>query len=100
MGGKKLHSWECIYYHRKDQLFLSAYVDDLKMVGEAESIKPMWESLRKVLDWDPETDLVDHVYLGCTQINREPPRKVVESKQKFFAQLMSKKGSEPKRGEK
>ena len=97
-GWKKLHSWECIYYHSKDQISLNAYVDDLKMVGKAENIKPMWESLRKVLDLDPETDLVDHVYLGCTQINHKPPREVVESKQKFFAQLMSKKGSEPKEG--
>ena len=70
------------------------------MVGKAENIKPMLASLRKVLDWDPETDLVDLVYLGCTQVNHKPPRKVVESKQKFFAQLMSKKGSEPKEGEK
>ena len=93
---EKLHSWECIYYHSKDQLFLNAYVDDSKMVGEEENIKPMWESLRIVLDLDPETDLVGLVHLGCTQINHTPPRAVVESKQKFFAQLMSKKGSEPK----
>ena len=93
-----LHSWECTYYHRKDQLFLNVYVDDLEMVGKAENIKPMWESLRKVLVSDLETDLVDHVYLGCTQIDHTPPRDVVESKQKIFAQLMSKKGSEPKEG--
>ena len=95
---KKLHSWECIYYRRKEQLFLNVYADDFKMVGKSENIKPMWESLRKVLDLDPETDLVDHVYLGCTQVNHKPSREVVESKQKFFAQLMSKKGSEPKEG--
>ena len=47
---------------------------------------------------DLETDLVDHVYSGCAQVNYKPARKVVESKQKFFAQLMSKKGSEPKEG--
>ena len=60
----------------------------------------MWAESRTVLDLDLETDLVDHVYLGCTQINHKPPKEVVESKQKFFAQLMSKKGSEPKEGEK
>ena len=73
-GWDTLHSWECIYYHSKDQLFLNSYVDDLKMVGKAENIKPMWESLRKVLDLDLEADLVDHVYLGCTQINHKPRR--------------------------
>ena len=93
-GWKKLHSWECIYYRRKDQLFFNEYADDLKMVGKAENIKPMWASLRTVLGLDPETDLVDHVYLGCTQVNHKPPREVVESKHKFFARLMSKKGSE------
>jgi len=96
---EKLHSWACIYYHSKDQLFLNANVDDLKMVGKADNIKPMWKSSRKVLDLDPETDLVDHVCLGCTQINHKPPREVVGSKQEFFAQLMSKKGSEPKEGD-
>ena len=50
---EKLHSWECIYYHRKDQLFLDAYVDDLKIVGKAEHIKPMWESLRKSTRFGP-----------------------------------------------
>ena len=71
---EKLHPWECVYYHRKDQLFLNAYVDNLKMVGEDEHIKPVWESLRKVLNLDPETDLVEHVYPGCTQINHKPPK--------------------------
>ena len=55
-------------------------------------------NIRKVLDLDPETDLVDHVNLGCAQVNHTPERKVVEPKQKFFAQLMSKKGSDPKEG--
>jgi len=58
----------------------------------------MWAGLRKVLDLDLESDLVEHVYLGCAQTNRKPSRKVVDYKHKFLAQLMSKKGSEPKEG--
>ena len=65
------------------------------MVGKVEHIKPMLKSSRKVLIWDPETDWVEHVHPGCTQINRKPPEQVVKSEQDFFAQP---KGSEPKEG--
>ena len=68
------------------------------MVGKKESIEPMWAKIRKYIELDPETPLVDHVYLGCTQREVEPNREIIEAKQQLFAQLMSKKGSVPKEG--
>ena len=49
---------------------------------------------------DPETTLVDHVYLGCTQRESKPPKSVVRAKQELFAKLMSNqaKGSDPEAG--
>ena len=54
--------------------------------------------IRKYLELDPETPMVDHVYLGCTQREVQPNRKVNEEKQQLFTQLMSKKTPEPKEG--
>ena len=60
---------------------MSAYVDDLKMVGRAESIAPMWKKIRSKINLDPETALVDHVYLGCTHRDSKPSKTVARGKQ-------------------
>ena len=46
LGLEKLLSWECLYYRREKQLFLSVYVDDLKMAGKKENIRPMWQGMK------------------------------------------------------
>ena len=33
---ENVKGWECLYVHRDMKLFLSVYVDDLKMVGKRE----------------------------------------------------------------
>ena len=100
LGWEKFLSWECTYYHKEAGLLLSAYVDDLKMVGRAESIAPMWKKNRSNIDLDPETALVDHVYLGCTQREKKPSKTVVRDKQELFAKLLSNqtKDSDPEAG--
>ena len=77
---------------------LSVYVDDLKMVGVAKNIQPMWKDIRELVDLDPETELVDHVYFGCTQRSVPPKKSVVLSKQQLFSQLLSKETSDKKAG--
>ena len=48
-GFEPVKDWECLYLHRRKQLFVSVYVDDFKMAGKAASLSPMWEELGKHL---------------------------------------------------
>ena len=58
---------ECLFVNRETWLFLSVYVDDIKLAGKKQNISPTWKILMKDVDlWDP-TSFFGHVYLGCTQ---------------------------------
>ena len=61
--------------HRKLKLFLSVYVDDYKMAGLEQNVKPMWARLRNKLDLEDDVPLHDTVYLGCNQKMLNPPHK-------------------------
>ena len=84
--------------HEESKLLLSVYVDDLKMVGLKQNIAPMWAKIRKLVNLDPETELVDHVYLGCTQRAATPRKESIKDKQRLFAQLMAKERSDSNAG--
>ena len=45
-GWEKVSNWECLFVHREKGLFLSVYVNDIKLAGKKQLIDPMW----KVLD--------------------------------------------------
>ena len=51
----------------KKGLFLSVYVDDIKLAGKKQNLDPMWKLLNKEVDLGEPTSFLDHVYLGCTQ---------------------------------
>ena len=36
-GWEKIPNWECLFVHRKEGLFLSVYVDDIKLAGKTKS---------------------------------------------------------------
>ena len=74
-GFQPVRGWECLYKHPVKRLFLSVYVDDFKMAGKAANISGMWAELRKHLDLEAPTRLVDNVYLGCSQKDIPPPPK-------------------------
>ena len=40
LGWEKIPNWECMFAHRKQGLFLSVYVDDIKMDGKQHSMAP------------------------------------------------------------
>ena len=63
----KVLNWECLFVHREKGLFLSVYVDDIKLAGKKQNIEPIWKVLNKEVDLGEPTSFVDHVYLGCTQ---------------------------------
>ena len=66
-GWEKIPNWECLFVHREKGLFLSVYVEDIKLAGKKHNIDPMWKVLNKEVDLGEPTSFLDHVYLGCTQ---------------------------------
>ena len=42
--------WECLFVHREKGLFLSVYVDDIKLAGKKQNLDPMWKVLNKEVD--------------------------------------------------
>ena len=49
-GWEKIPNWECLFVHRQKRLFLSVYVDDIKLAGKKQNIDPMWKVLNKEID--------------------------------------------------
>ena len=48
------------------------------MSGKKQNMAPMWQTLKKNVDLDEPTSFLDHVYLGCTQREREPNEIIVQ----------------------
>ena len=40
---KKVSNWECSFVHSEKGLFLSVYVDDIKLAGKKQNLDPMWK---------------------------------------------------------
>ena len=51
-GWEKIPNWECLFVHREKGLFLSVYVDDIKLAGKKQKLDPMWKGLNKKLFWE------------------------------------------------
>ena len=66
-GWEKIPNWECLFVHREKELFLSVYVEDIKLAGKKQNLDPMWKLLNKEVDLGEPTSFLDHVYQGCTQ---------------------------------
>ena len=49
-GWEKIPNWECLCVHREKGLFLSVYVDDIKLVGKKQNLDLMWKLLNKEVD--------------------------------------------------
>ena len=46
-GWEKVSNWECSFVHSEKELFLSVYVDDIKLAGKKQNIDPVSELLNK-----------------------------------------------------
>ena len=75
-GWEKVSNWDCLFVHREKGLFLSVFVDDIKLAGKKQNINLMWEVLNKEVDLGEQTSFFDHVYLGCTQCKEEELKSV------------------------
>ena len=49
-GWEKVPSEECLFVSRETGLFLSVYVDEIKLAGKKQNIEPMWKILMKDVD--------------------------------------------------
>ena len=92
-GWEKVPIWECLFVHRQKGLFLSVYVDDIKLAGKKQNIDPMWKLLNKEVDLEEPTFL-DHVYLGCTQRPCEINKDIVDNYRTMFESRISAGGTE------
>ena len=61
-GWEKVSNWECLFVHREKGLFLSVYVDDIKLAGKKRNLDPMWKVLKEV-DLGEPTSFLDHAYI-------------------------------------
>ena len=78
-GWEKVSTWECLFVHREKGLFLSAYVDDIKLAGKKQNINPMRKVPNKEVDLGEPTSFLDHVNLGCTQRRCEISKDIVDN---------------------
>ena len=78
-GWEKVSNWECFFVNRARGLFLSVYVDDIKLAGKKQNTYPMWKVLNKEVDLGAPTSFLDHVYLGCTQRPCKISKDIVDS---------------------
>ena len=78
----------------KKRLFLSVYVDDIKLAGKKHNIDPMWKVLNKEVDLGEPTSFLDHVYLGCTQRQCEVSQNIVDNYRTMFESRISAGGLE------
>ena len=87
-GWEKVSNCECSFVHREKGLFLSVYVDDIKLAGKKQNINPMWKVLNEV-DLREPTSFLDHVYLGCAQRQCEISKDIVDNYRTMFESRIS-----------
>ena len=78
-GWEKVSNWECFSVHSEKGLFLSVYVDDIKLDGKKQNIDPMLKVFNKEVDLGEPTFFLDHVYLRCTQRQCETSKDIVDN---------------------
>ena len=96
LGWEKVSNWECSFVHRKQKLFFSVYVDDIKMAGKKQNLSPMWKKLMKDLDIEEPTSPLDRAYLGCTQRECKPNEKIIGQYNKCLKSRISAGATEKK----
>ena len=86
---EKVSNWECFFVYREKGLFLSVYVDDIKLAGKRHNIDPMWKVFNKEVALGEPTSFLDHVYLDCTQRQCEISKNTVDNYRTMFESQIS-----------
>ena len=77
------------FANRAKRLFLSVYVDDIKMAGKIENMKPTWKTLMKDVDLGEPTSFLDHVCLSCTQRECQISKDIEDNFRSMFESRIS-----------
>ena len=93
-GWEKIPNCECLFVHSEKGLFLSVYVDDIKLAGKKQNLDPMWKLLNKEVDLGEPTSFLDHVYLGDTQRRCQISKDIVDNYRTMFESRISEGGTE------
>ena len=93
-GWEKVSNRECLFVHREKGLFLSVYVNDIKLAGKKQNINPMWKVPNKEVDLGEPISFLDHLYLGCTQRQCEISKDIVDNHRTMFETRISAEGTE------
>ena len=88
-GFQPVPGWECLFVHRKQQLFLSVYVDDFKMAGNKANLNKMWKELGKEINLEPPVPFSENIYLGVKQMDVEVPQAHLEKRKEFVQTVLS-----------
>ena len=88
-GWEKVSNWECLFVRREKGLFLSVFVDDIKLAGKKQNIIPTWKILMTGVELGEPTSFFDHVYLGCTQQEGQTSKDTVDDKRNLFESKIS-----------
>ena len=75
--------------HGEKGLFLSVFVDEIKLAGKKQNINPMWKVSNKEVDLGEPTSFLDHVFLGCTQRQCEISKDIVDNYRTMFESRIS-----------
>ena len=93
-GWEKVPNRECLFVNREKGLFLSVYVDEVKMAGKKQDLDQMREILMKDVDLGEPTSFLDHVYFGCTQRECKTSKDIRDNCRALFKSRMSAGGKE------
>ena len=93
-GWEKIPNWECLFAHREKGLFLSVYVDDIKLTGKKQNPDSMWKLLNEEVDLEEPTSFLDHENLGCTQRQCQISKDIVDNYRTMFESRISAGGTE------
>ena len=80
---------ECAFVNIAKGVFLSVYVDDIKVAGEKQNIETMWMVLMKHVDLGEPTSFPDHVFLGCTRRQCDTNHNIVDNFWSMFESRIS-----------
>ena len=70
VGFEKINNWDSCYYHKETRMYMTVYVDDIRLSGPEQNFAKLWESLRKTgLRLDPPVEFEQ--YLGCHHKTRQ-----------------------------